>query len=594
MAIDTSQFFQIFFDETEELLQQLEALLLDLDIQAPDVESLHAIFRIAHSIKGNAATFGFSDLTDITHVMESLLDEIRHGHLCLTELHRHLMLEAKDVLKMQLDGLQHECPVDAARVLQVRTALDAQWVHASSQRKTEASVAPVAPAVQEEDPGYGFFEPLDDLPGAAVAAAEAALPPAAAPGPVNAPEPSPATTRRDNGSHGIEASTIRVNIDKVDQLINLVGELVITQAMISACSKNLDPALHEKLVNGIEHLSRNTRDLQDSVMSIRMMPMDFVFSRFPRLVHELSSKLGKRVEFMTEGGATELDKGLIEKIVDPLTHLVRNSVDHGIEAPALRLQSGKSETGLLRLSAMHQGSHIVIEVSDDGAGLDREKILRKASSSGLAVSSEMSDEEVWQLVCLPGFSTAETVTDVSGRGVGMDVVRRNITSLGGTLGIKSWAGQGTRITISLPLTLAILDGISVRVGGEIYILPLSYVVESFQPAHQDLHHLSGDGLVIRVRGEYLPVLALHELFGVTPQSQEPTTGILVVVQMENRKAALWIDEVIGQHQIVVKNLETHYRRVPNISGATILWDGSVSLIVDVAHLLGQQRNLAGA
>lgn len=602
MAIDTSQFFQIFFDETEELLQQLEALLLDLDIQAPDVESLHAIFRIAHSIKGNAATFGFSDLTDITHVMESLLDEFRHGHLCLTELHRHLMLEAKDVLKMQLDGLQHERPVDSERVQQVRAALDAQWLRASSQSKAAAAAAvlPVvaAAAQEEEDLGYGFFEPLDDLPGAAPTSAgaeatEAALLPAAALGPVSAPEPAPGSTRRDNGSHGPEASTIRVNIDKVDQLINLVGELVITQAMISACSKDLDPALHEKLVNGIEHLSRNTRDLQDSVMSIRMMPMDFVFSRFPRLVHELSSKLGKRVEFVTEGGATELDKGLIEKIVDPLTHLVRNSVDHGIEAPALRLQSGKSETGLLRLSAMHQGSHIVIEVSDDGGGLDREKILRKANSSGLAVSPEMSDEEVWQLICLPGFSTAETVTDVSGRGVGMDVVRRNITSLGGTLGIKSLAGQGTRITISLPLTLAILDGISVRVGGEIYILPLSYVIESFQPERKDLHHLSGDGLVIRVRGEYLPVLALHELFGVTPQSQEPSSGILVVVQMENRKAALWIDEVIGQHQIVVKNLETHYRKVPNISGATILWDGSVSLIVDVAHLLGQQRSLAG-
>lgn len=593
MAIDTSQFFQIFFDETEELLQQLEALLLDLDIQAPDVESLHAIFRIAHSIKGNAATFGFSDLTDITHVMESLLDEIRHGHLRLTELHRHLMLEAKDVLKMQLDGLQHERPVDAARVQQVREALDAQWVRASGKDKAGAALLmPAAtPVAQEEDSGYGFFEPLDELP---AAGAEAPLLPAAVLNPASAPEPLPAAARRDNGSHGLEASTIRVNIDKVDQLINLVGELVITQAMISACGKDLDPTLHEKLVNGIEHLSRNTRDLQDSVMSIRMMPMDFVFSRFPRLVHELSSKLGKRVEFVTEGGATELDKGLIEKIVDPLTHLIRNSVDHGIEAPVLRLQGGKSETGLLRLSAMHQGSHIVIEVSDDGAGLDREKILRKARSSGLEVSPEMSDEEVWQLICLPGFSTAETVTDVSGRGVGMDVVRRNITSLGGTLGIKSLAGQGTRITISLPLTLAILDGISVRVGGEIYILPLSYVVESFQPARKDLHHLSGDGLVIRVRGEYLPVLALHELFGVMPQSQEPSTGILVVVQMENRKAALWIDEVIGQHQIVVKNLETHYRKVPNISGATILWDGSVSLIVDVAHLLGQQRSLAGA
>ncbi len=558
MAFDTSQFFQIFFDETEELLQHLVALLPDLDMQAPDVESLHAIFRIAHSIKGNAATFGFSDLTDITHVMESLLDEIRHGHLRLTELHRHLMLEA-------------------------------QWKQASQPG------AAAAPAEEDEDLGFGFFEPLEELPAAAEAAPP--LPPAPAAQPVApcAPESSTPSPKRDsNGSHGLEASTIRVNIDKVDQLINLVGELVITQAMISACGKDLDPSVHDKLVHGIEQLSRNTRDLQDSVMSIRMMPMDFVFSRFPRLVHELSSKLGKRVEFVTEGGATELDKGLIEKIVDPLTHLVRNSVDHGIEAPLQRQQSGKSEAGLLRLSATHQGSHIVIEVVDDGAGLDRAKILRKAAASGLAVSNEMSDQEVWQLICLPGFSTAETVTDVSGRGVGMDVVRRNITSLGGTLDISSSLGQGTRITISLPLTLAILDGISVRVGSEIYILPLSYVVESFQPAQADLRHISGQGMVIRVRGEYLPVLALHELFGIQPRSQEPSSGILVVVQMESRKAALWIDEVIGQHQIVVKNLETHYRKVPNISGATILWDGSVSLIVDVAHLLGQQRSLAGA
>ena len=526
MAIDTSQFFQIFFDETEELLQQLEALLLDLDMQAPDVESLHAIFRIAHSIKGNAATFGFSDLTDITHVMESLLDEIRHGHLRLTELHRHLMLEAKDVLKMQLDGLQHGLAVDAERVLQVREMLEAQWKQASQPG------AAAAPAEEDEDLGFGFFEPLEELPAAAEAAPP--LPPAPAAQPVApcAPESSTPSPKRDsNGSHGLEASTIRVNIDKVDQLINLVGELVITQAMISACGKDLDPSVHDKLVHGIEQLSRNTRDLQDSVMSIRMMPMDFVFSRFPRLVHELSSKLGKRVEFVTEGGATELDKGLIEKIVDPLTHLVRNSVDHGIEAPLQRQQSGKSEAGLLRLSATHQGSHIVIEVVDDGAGLDRAKILRKAAASGLAVSNEMSDQEVWQLICLPGFSTAETVTDVSGRGVGMDVVRRNITSLGGTLDISSSLGQGTRITISLPLTLAILDGISVRVGSEIYILPLSYVVESFQPAQADLRHISGQGMVIRVRGEYLPVLALHELFGIQPRSQEPSSGILVVVQM---------------------------------------------------------------
>ena len=478
MAIDTSQFFQIFFDETEELLQHLEAMLLDLNVQAPDVESLNAIFRIAHSIKGNAATFGFSDLTEITHVMESLLDDIRHGSLRLTEAHRHLMLEAKDVLKIQLDGLKHDEPVDPARVQQVREALKA---HRQAPGETAAAADDPDAGLSEDELGYGFFEPLSEL----FANAAPELKDTPTPIPVTAlpaNEAVAATTTPRRESHGPDASTIRVSVDKVDQLINLVGELVITQAMIAACSKDLDPVLYDKLLGGIGHLSRNTRDLQDSVMSIRMMPMDVIFSRFPRLVHELSSKLGKRVEFVTDGGATELDKGLIEKIIDPLTHLVRNSIDHGIEIPQRRLDAGKAETGLLRLSASHQGSHIAIEVSEDGAGLDRERILEKAAASGMPLTSDMTDEQVWQLIFLPGFSTAAVVTDISGRGVGMDVVKRNITALGGTIAIASSAGKGTRITISLPLTLAILDGISVRVGEEIYILPLNYVIESFQPA----------------------------------------------------------------------------------------------------------------
>ncbi|MDD2728371.1 chemotaxis protein CheW [Malikia sp.] len=589
MVIDTSQFFQIFFDETEELLQQLEALLLDLDVQAPEMEALHAIFRIAHSIKGNAGTFGFSELIDITHVMESLLDEIRHGHKRLTETHRHVLLKAKDVLVMQLDGLHHERFVDAAQVLEVRERL--------KQLATEPGIGADLPTARPSRPpteglDFGFFEPLEPE---TVASGPA---PEAAPAPVHAPVPAPVPSApsRDSAasSHGGESSTIRVNIDKVDQLINLVGELVITHAMVLANSEDLDPVVQGKLLSGISQLGRNTRDLQQSVMSIRMMPMDFIFSRFPRLVHELSGKLGKRIEFLTEGGATELDKGLIEKIIDPLTHLVRNSIDHGIETPQIRLQSGKSETGLVRLAASHRGGHIVIEVSDDGAGLDRDRILRKAAAQGVELQPEMSDEEVWNLIFMPGFSTAEIITDISGRGVGMDVVRRNINALGGAISITSIAGQGTRITISLPLTLAILDGIAIRIGGEVYILPLNYVVESFQPAPADLHDISGQGTLIQVRGEYLPIVALHELFSISPRSDTPSAGILVVVQMEKRKAALWVDEVVGQQQVVVKNLETNYRKVPNISGATILGDGSVSLIVDVANLLGQQRRLIGA
>jgi two-component system chemotaxis sensor kinase CheA len=320
-------------------------------------------------------------------------------------------------------------------------------------------------------------------------------------------------------------------------------------------------------------------------MSIRMMPMDYVFSRFPRMVRDLSGKLGKKVDFLTYGAATELDKGLIERIIDPLTHLVRNSIDHGIETPSVRAAAGKLEAGKLSLSAAHQGGNIVIEVSDDGGGLNRERILQKARQNGLAVSDALADADVWQLIFAPGFSTAEEVTDVSGRGVGMDVVKRNIAAMGGSVEIRSARGYGTTISISLPLTLAILDGMSVRVGDEIYILPLGSVVESLQPAREDVKEIAGQGRVVRVRGEYLPLIALHELFGIAARCTEPSQGILVILESDGARAALLLDELVGQQQVVVKNLESNYRKVPGISGATILGDGGVSLILDVATML---------
>jgi two-component system chemotaxis sensor kinase CheA len=377
-------------------------------------------------------------------------------------------------------------------------------------------------------------------------------------------------------------------VEKVDQLINLVGELVITQAMIQQRSSTLDAVLHERLLSGVAQLSRNTRDLQDAVMSIRMMPMDYVFSRFPRMVRDLAVKLGKRVDFITHGAATELDKGLIERIIDPLTHLVRNSVDHGIETPAARAAAGKPETGKLSLSASHQGGHIMIEVSDDGAGLNRERILQKARALGLPVSDDMPDAQVWQLIFAPGFSTAETVTDVSGRGVGMDVVQRNIIAMGGNVDIRSASGFGATISISVPLTLAILDGMLVKVGDEVYILPLSFVAESLQPAPADVKEVAGRGRVVKVRGEYLPIIALHQVFGIPARCTEPSEGILVILESEGAKAALLLDELLGQQQVVVKNLEANYRKVPGISGATILGDGGVSLILDVAMLVRSQ------
>ncbi|WP_223284329.1 chemotaxis protein CheA [Kosakonia sp. SMBL-WEM22] len=403
-----------------------------------------------------------------------------------------------------------------------------------------------------------------------------------------AKEPQPAG-REKPARAASESTSIRVAVEKVDQLINLVGELVITQSMLAQRSNELDPVTHGDLITSMSQLQRNARDLQESVMSIRMMPMEYVFSRFPRLVRDLASKLDKQVELTLQGSSTELDKSLIERIIDPLTHLVRNSLDHGIETPERRVEAGKSPIGNLILSAEHQGGNICIEVTDDGAGLNRDRILAKAISQGMAVSETMTDEEVGMLIFAPGFSTAEQVTDVSGRGVGMDVVKRNIQEMGGHVEIKSKQGTGTTIRILLPLTLAILDGMSVKVNNEVFILPLNAVMESLQPREEDLHPLAGGERVLEVRGEYLPLVELWKVFDVAGAKTEATQGIVVILQSAGRRYALLVDQLIGQHQVVVKNLESNYRKVPGISAATILGDGSVALIVDVSALQGLNR-----
>jgi two-component system chemotaxis sensor kinase CheA len=709
MTIDMSQFFQVFFDETEELLAEMEKLLLAVDVSAPDAEDLNAIFRAAHSIKGGAATFGITDLTEVTHVLETLLDRIRKGEMALMSEHVDAFLSAKDVLKMQLDGHRLHTPVDLEAVAEVRMLLESlsqneapaplkasNVVPASNNagaavrtdrrfrielpqvppRDVEALAAelgllgdisqdllpdqrvfftlathegpddiiaicsfildpkdlkiieesvPVSAGTRlsidersnaEAAQGFGFFEPLhsaiaakdqEDAQGygffAPFVPLEIAAPVAQKVSDTDEDEPDhhqlvvaadkkPAVKRdNDKVASSAESSSIRVGIEKVDQLINLVGELVITQAMIEQRTDSLDPMLHERLLNSVTQLTRNTRDLQEAVMSIRMMPMDYVFSRFPRMVRDLAGKLGKKVDFVTHGAATELDKGLIERIVDPLTHLVRNSIDHGIEMPEARTAAGKAPAGQLSLSAGHQGGNIIIEVSDDGGGLNRDRILAKARQQGMEVADDMPDEDVWQLIFAPGFSTAEAVTDVSGRGVGMDVVKRNITAMGGVVDIRSSKGFGTTISISLPLTLAILDGMSIKVGEEVYILPLGYVVESLQPEPEDIKEISGQGKVVKVRGDYLPLIPLYKIFDVEPRFTNPSEGIVVILESEGRKAALFIDDLVGQQQVVVKNLESNYRKVAGISGATILGDGGVSLIIDVAALLRSSRQL---
>ncbi|WP_136516061.1 chemotaxis protein CheW [Geomonas edaphica] len=393
------------------------------------------------------------------------------------------------------------------------------------------------------------------------------------------------------GRRGGEAeSTFRVNVTKVDQLVNQVGELLITQAMLSQVAGGLDPILHQSLQRGLAQLERNTRDLQASVMSIRLVPISIVFNRFPRLVREIAAKLGKQVELKTSGDSTELDRGLIEKISDPLTHLVRNALDHGLESPEKRTATGKNPVGTLQLSASQVGGRIVIDVIDDGAGLPREKILAKATENGITCSETMSDEEVWQLIFAPGFSTASEITDLSGRGVGMDVVLKNVQAIGGRVQIASEVGKGVRVTISLPLTLAILDGLSVAVGGEKFIVPLNVVIESLQPKAEQLKTVNGRE-VVQVRGEYLPILKLHSIFNLETEVTEPCRGILVLVEADGERGAVMVDALLDEQQVVVKSIETNYRRVEGSAGATILGDGRVALILDLPELFSMHRQL---
>jgi len=675
--MDITQFYQAFFEEADELLAQMEQLLLGLDLQAPDSEHLNAVFRAAHSIKGGAATFGFSALTDTTHLLENLLDRARHGELKLTTTMMDTFLETKDVLQQQMndyrhgaepepDGVARICAVLRELALEARSGAPAVAAVAAPVvapvAVPEVALAPAASAasgtalkvrfskvsendrrlLSEELANLGqvtaqtqtddglilwlettctaddimavscFVVDVDQIeittdpvcapeavpetpsPAPAASAMPLASPAAAAvvlepPATMVAPA---AVTSGVSPGHAKESNSIRVDVDKVDQIINLVGELVITQSMLTQTASTLDPVLHERLLSGMGHLERNARDLQVSVMSIRMMPMDYVFSRFPRLIRDLSAKLGKQVQLVTVGKETELDKSLIERIIDPITHLVRNSLDHGLEGPEQRALAGKDPVGRLTLSAQHQGGSILIEVKDDGGGLVREKILAKARQQGMVISASIPDDEVWQLIFAPGFSTAEVVTDVSGRGVGMDVVKRNIHEMGGHVEIASRQGRGTTIKIVLPLTLAILNGMSVQVGQEVYILPLNYVIESLQPLAKDIHAITSDEQVLHVRGEYLALVELHKFFDITGAVVVPTQGIAVIVQAEGTRFALLVDQLLGQHQVVVKNLETNYRKVPGISAATILGDGNVALIIDVAAMHRTHREKA--
>lgn len=663
---DMSQFQQVFFEESAEHLASMESLLLGMDIDNPVTDDMHALFRAAHSIKGSSATFGFPDMTAVTHDLETLLDRVRKNEIPLTTAIIDVSLEARDILNLQLQAHQGGEAVDPASVeaicRKVKTLVDQS---ASAPQSTTATAPPPCNQAQlasssqsdaadatgvrvtwlitvpfrEDDPKKKLgpdvlrtlrnlgelevlgrdeqraqlklttgasiddikeafsFHPSSDLiileaeisaetastqPKVEAATLPETIAQPVAPAPVVMLPPAESKPQPKTAAPVAESS-IRVSVDKVDLLINLVGELVITQSMLSqtASAENL---ASERLFDHLLQLEHNTRELQESVMSIRMLPCSFVFNRFPRVVRDLAGTLGKEVELKMIGTETELDRGVIEKIADPLSHLIRNSVDHGLEQPEERIAAGKNAKGTVTLSAFHQGGSVVITVQDDGRGLNRDRILSKAKEKGLPVHDAMPDSEIWSLIFAPGFSTAAVVTEVSGRGVGMDVVKKNIESLGGRVEITSKAGKGTTITIRLPLTLAIMDGMSIGVGDQVYIVPITTIAESLRPQLKDIKTIGGQGRVVNVRGDYLPLIAVHDIFNIQSRSNSFEEGILMIVETDLGRVALFVDDLLGQHQVVIKNMESNYRKVPGVSAATIMGDGSVSMILDVSEM----------
>ncbi len=618
MAIDLSRFIATFFDETHEHLEAIEEGAMTLGQAGDDSETLNAIFRAAHSIKGGSGTFGFTQLTEATHELETLFDGLRKGEGKADASTVRLLLDASDAFKAHIARLKsgersHDPAMDALR---------AQVIGYRAGRK-QPTGAPVAPAKAGTQPPKGKAkakkaEPateeafFTDDPPAATPAAQAPPPEAAAYGFFEELPAArePAKEQKENDKYGLfeapppsqneqnrrkgDSSSIRVGVEKIDRIVNLVGELVIAQAMMQQAVGGQAKEQDEQLAHSLATLDRNTRDLQQAVMSIRMMPMEFVFSRFPRVVYDVSSKLGKKVNLRTQGQETELDKELIELLIDPLTHVVRNAIDHGIESPQERVRSGKPEIGTLQMRATHRGGSVIIEVSDDGRGLDRDRILAKARELGMPVDDSMTDVQVWDLIYEAGFSTAKEVTNLSGRGVGMDVVRRNIASLGGAVSVSSKKGEGTTITIQLPLTLAVLDGMIVGVGDEQYIVPLEFVAEAIMPAAADIKTIVNQPSLVAVRGEHLPIVRLEDVVQLQRDGSAAPEPLCLVVEVDNRRAALMVDKLVGQQQLVVKSLETNLHSVPGVAGATILGDGRVSLILDVTALTRTSARIAAA
>jgi two-component system chemotaxis sensor kinase CheA len=656
MQIDMQRFHAVFFDEAAEHLAAMEEALLSLERTPDDAELLHRIFRAAHSIKGASGTFGFGDIAQFTHRLESLLDRMRDGQIAPTHELIELLLHSADTLGALVGAAKDGSPLppEVERIVQDLDKARGQGEeNAAGAALASPAVGPAAPAVCEYRvtfvPGPDMLrhgmDPLlllrdlaemgemldvtahtsrlpdlhelvpdecylgwtvhlrtdksqEDIQGVFIFVEDSsqitieklgdALPAPEAPVEDVAAKPAATAKKAANpcGSRrGLDASSIRVSVEKVDELINLVGELVIAQSMVNEAVSQMPPDMLASMQEALTAMNRSTRDLQERVMAVRMVPLASVFRRFLRVVHDLAATMQKQVSVEITGEDTELDKQMIEQIGDPLTHLVRNAVDHGVETPQERLAAGKPAAGKIGLRAYHEGGNVVIEVSDDGRGLDRERVHRKAIAQGIVKADEpLTDEQIHALIFTPGFSTAEQVTDVSGRGVGMDVVKRNIEALNGSVSIDSQPGRGSAFRIRLPLTMAILDGLAVSLNEEIYILPLLAVVESFRPKPEDVRTISGRGEVILVRGRTVPLVRLHRILNVSTKVTDPTKGLVVLLENQGRKLGLLVDELLGQMQVVMKSLEANYQKVEGISGATILGDGQVAFILDVPGL----------
>jgi two-component system chemotaxis sensor kinase CheA len=589
-----------FITESRDTLQAAETALLQLEGDPEHGEAINTVFRTFHTIKGTAAFLGLQRASEFAHHAESLLSRVRDREIPYSPRVADLSLKSADLLKEILEGCEQGLATGRLPIPRGYASLMHQVMALVEMTAEDVAVAddhpstpvPVAPAtpVAEVATSAPVTEPGTAVATPVVVAAAPVVAAQLAAAPVAAKAPAAADAKRSGTGDATSVdATVRVRTEKLDLLIDMVGELVIAQSLIAGDQALATSGNHD-LVRKTAHAGKIVRELQDLSMSMRMVPLKATFQKMNRLVRDVSMKAGKPIEFVTAGEETEIDRNMVDVIGDPLVHMLRNAIDHGVEAPAERERAGKPRTGVVSLAATHAGGNVVVTLKDDGKGLARDRIVAKAIEKGLISSDAgMTDAEVYNLIFAPGFSTADKVTDLSGRGVGMDVVKRHIESLRGRVEIDSVPGQGTTFTLKLPLTLAITDGMIVRVGQERYIVPTHHIHMSFRPEASQVSTVTGTGEVVLLRGELMPVVRLHRLYDVTGAAEVPTDGLLMIVGDDERRSALLVDELLGQQQVVVKSLGSGLGKIQGVSGGAILGDGRVGLILDVKEILALYR-----